>query len=356
MKETKKRDISRVEKICISISIFLVMGIFLGFVVGSLYNKKSAEKNSLEENAKLMSKLEKVKKYFPSVSEMKSVYGTVKDINGNVSKIETGESSNPFEELPTIREVTVTHSTKIVKQEQKSPAEFQKEMEAFQKKMQQNLNGTISDAVPPATFTEKEIKASDIKVNDMITVESSTNIKTSAEIEAAKIIVSSNNLPPSSNILPAAPAQPSALSAPAINRNQQTINVPTPPAGQAAQLTSPSPVAALLPAAQSNTPLAAPPATIAAAPAPPAASVTQPPATSSGGIPVQSTVPLPTQVAPPVQLIPTMPTNNATPPVTLTPTPAGPPAGSNTQAPSLTEVPLLPNTQGTAVAGPPNVV
>ena len=251
MEETKKRFTA--------ILIFFIIGVLLGFGVSISYNKKSAEKNSLEENAKLMSQLEKAKKFFPSIPEMKSVFGTVKEINGNIVRVETGESLNPFEELPAIREVTVTQSTKIVKQEQKSPAEFQKEMEAFQKKMQQNLNGTAPNAVPVNPFMEKELLLSDIKVNDRISAESDKNIKTAAKFEATRIVVSSNNLPAPPTAITSAAAPPPPPAAPA----QPSAAPPIPPTGSSAQSIPPPPPAAA--PAQSS---AAPPIPPAAPPAP----------------------------------------------------------------------------------------
>ena len=116
--------------------------------------------------------------------EMLSVSGAVKSINGNTLIIETGENPNPFEQLPSTREIAVTQSTKIVRQDQKNPEEFQTENEEYQKKLQSGASG----AIPPVPTIEMDIKLSDIKVNDFVTIVSDKNIKNSASFEAVKVI------------------------------------------------------------------------------------------------------------------------------------------------------------------------
>lgn len=175
-----------------SVILVLVFGIFAGFMAGVYYEKKNSREYPGSQNnqlAQLQSQLDKAKKYFPSIPEMKSLIGTVKQIKGGIIIIETQQAPNPFEELPTSREVTVTTSTKIVRQEQKTPLDFGKEMAEFQKKIQQNVNGTIPSALPPVPFAEKQLGLADIKINDQIIVESDKNIKTDVKFEATRIIV-----------------------------------------------------------------------------------------------------------------------------------------------------------------------
>src|ERR1035437_10270183 len=80
--------------------------------------------------------LTKAKAAFPTQPTMSSVFGTVKSVSGNTVTIQTQPSMNPFENLPAVRTLTVTSTTKMVKNEQKDTAVFQQEMTDFQKAMQ----------------------------------------------------------------------------------------------------------------------------------------------------------------------------------------------------------------------------
>ena len=184
-----KRGISMVHA---SVILVLVLGMFAGFMAGVFYEKKNSREAPGSQNnqlAQLQSQLDKAKKYFPSIPDTKSLIGTVKQIKGGIITIETLQPPNPFEELPTSREVAVTASTKIVRQEQKSPQDYGKEMAEFQKKIQQNANGSIPSAVPPVPFVEKPLGLADIKINDQIIVESDKNIKADVKFEATRIVV-----------------------------------------------------------------------------------------------------------------------------------------------------------------------
>lgn len=182
-------------KIKLTILVIFLIGLSIGFVLGvyinkSVFNNKTADSVNpdgqlIRENSELKAQLESVKKYFPSNPEMLFVTGAVKSANGNLLVIETGINPNPFEQLPTTREITVAPSTKIVKQEYKNPEVLRAENEEYQRK----LESGISDAVPPANTIENNIGLSEIKANDLITAVSENNIKYSTSFEAAKIIL-----------------------------------------------------------------------------------------------------------------------------------------------------------------------
>jgi len=194
----------------IAVSVFLI-GLFLGFSVGIAYKSKQAAQNS-NIDQKLLSQLEKAKKLFPPILEMRSVSGTIKKVNGNVITIEAYPSPNPFEELPSVREIIVTENTKIIRQEQKNPIEFQKEYEDYQKRISQQSTANLSVPllIPPSPFTEEQIQISDIKAVDLILVEADENIKTTASFEATRITVQTSA--PITPLIPATPVSGAANS------------------------------------------------------------------------------------------------------------------------------------------------
>ncbi len=180
--------------------------------------------------------LGKVKALFPSQQATTSIGGTIKSISGNVITIETSKSANPFEDAPTVREVTVTSATSIVKRESKDPKIFQQEMEAYQKVIQKAVTVPVATTSTPPTavqaplpFSETAIAISDLKAGDTITIEASQNIGTAASFEATKITRISEAVPagtaPVVNTPP--PANPAGMA--------PVVNTPPPanPAGMA---------------------------------------------------------------------------------------------------------------------------
>jgi hypothetical protein len=147
-------------------------------------------KNVGTMDVKLSQELEKAKKLFPSIPDMRSLSGIIVSISDNVITIKTPDPSNPFEELPTMRDVVVTPDTKIVKQAQENQAQFQKEFQDFQKKVQAaGANAGLRPITSQLPSNETQLRLFDLKVNDRIAVEAKENIKTSTRFEATKITV-----------------------------------------------------------------------------------------------------------------------------------------------------------------------
>lgn len=185
--------------------------------------------------------LSKVKTLFPSVQgPVLSVGGMIKSISNNVITIETPKSANPFEDTPTVREITVMSATSIVKRELKDPKAFQQEMDAFQKAAQKIVPvtaGTTSTPAasanvptPPVPFKEIKLDISDLKVGDTVSVEAGKDIKMATSFETTKIILLSEAVPagsaPTVNTPP--PANP-AGAAPIVNTPQVRTDGGVPP-------------------------------------------------------------------------------------------------------------------------------
>lgn len=157
----------------------LVVGLVVGFMFGA--------SGTNSEVAQLRAQIEAAKKFFPATPEMRLISGTVKSVSGNTVILESLPSSNPFEDLPKERSITVVDTTKLVSFEQKDQATFQKEMEAFSKQVADTKSAGVSRGMPPAPFSEKSIKLEDIKVGTMVSVEADENIKDKAAFVATKI-------------------------------------------------------------------------------------------------------------------------------------------------------------------------
>jgi hypothetical protein len=123
--------------------------------------------------------------------EVSSISGTVKAVNGNKITL----TIRPLEPLadPALdeRTITVDNNTKISGTEQKYPQILQKEMEDFQKNMQERINNKDLAAQPldppRSTYEKKEITLASIKTGDIITVIAKENIKDKKEFVATEI-------------------------------------------------------------------------------------------------------------------------------------------------------------------------
>ena len=199
------------------IVVALVAG-YVGYMVG--VSSKGGVSNSNSDSA-LQAKLDEVKKMFPPMPDSNFVYGQVKSVNGNVITLST-PPSNPFDESPATRQITVDSSTKIVKNENKSSEIIQGEQEAYQKKMSAWKPGsTDTPPTPPMPFIEKKVSVSEIKEGDQLSVEAATKIRMQEKFTAIKIVVQTSMapIPPStatanSTPPPASPVLPPATTTP----------------------------------------------------------------------------------------------------------------------------------------------
>jgi uncharacterized protein YkvS len=143
--------------------------------------------------------------------EIKSVFGQVKKIEGKNITLKI-RSLEPLAD-PNLdeRTVVVNENTKIYQLEQKNQKDYQKEMDEFNKKLQEQTKtsalGQIGLLTPPEFFTKKTVALADIKVGQQLTVIAADNIKEAKEIKALEISLQfiPSSIPSASNILPTAP-------------------------------------------------------------------------------------------------------------------------------------------------------
>lgn len=209
------KNIDKKKMVSMLVVVALVAG-FVGYMLGS-----GSKGGSLGLGGGLSTsdkeKLEEVKKMFPQMPDSNYISGQVKSVSGKTITLNTPKS-NPFDEAPTVRQVSVTSKTKIVRNENRSPEVVQKEQEAYQKKMASWKPGSSeTPPTPPMYSVEKEISISDIKANDQISIEAATQVRMLEKFEAVKIIVQmSAALPPPPASTPlSTPTPPPAAPAPA---------------------------------------------------------------------------------------------------------------------------------------------
>jgi hypothetical protein len=177
--------------------ITLIVGLGLGYYFGSSSSSLPLPGSSSSDMQKLQQQIEKAKEMFPVAEDIRYLYGVIEDVNQNSITVKTSESPNPFDELPREWNIAIGDNTIIIKQEQKDPAQYQKEMRSYQAKIQKisPTAGSPSSPgpypMPPMSYTETSMTVSGLKKGDYVSVTSAENIKQKTTFEAAKIIVQS---------------------------------------------------------------------------------------------------------------------------------------------------------------------
>lgn len=135
-------------------------------------------------------RLQESGQYFAMSGEMKSVLGQIADVSNNKITLKI----RPIEPLddPELdnRIIVVTDSTKIYQMVQKDQTQYQKEMDEFNKKIQEQMKSPekmTSLIAPPELFTKEEATISDLKADQQIEVSSDDNIRNAKEFEAVEI-------------------------------------------------------------------------------------------------------------------------------------------------------------------------
>lgn len=193
---------SRQTTILIIVLVFLsfIFGLGAGLQIGG--GKKNSNKNAKSGGNTYQAGWDAAKKrladsefypMMPGGMEIKTISGEVIAVKDNKIAVK----ARPLEPLadPNLdaRIVVSDSNTKIYQMEQRDREIVQKEMEEFQKAIQERMkNPAAADTAPitpPATFTKKEIKISDIKAGQQITVSSDADVKNAKEIKATEITV-----------------------------------------------------------------------------------------------------------------------------------------------------------------------
>lgn len=175
--------------------IFSGIGYFAGRI--SVSSKKSAtlEKNTFEDGLeaaynRLMQRGQAgIAARGYGFRESNSIGGSVKEINNGVIALNVNPVNVLADPALDVRMVDA-NSAKIYKQVEKTPEDLQKDMEAFDKKMQELANNSEAELpAPPEPFGKQEISLNELKAEDRILITAEKDIHNVKEFKAIEILV-----------------------------------------------------------------------------------------------------------------------------------------------------------------------
>jgi len=197
---TKKMDQKLLSPLKILLAAFVVFAVILTvFLVGYFFGSKEKVITSTITGKPIQNtfeagwqaarqKLEQSGLLRPEPEEIFTLSGTITAVSKNQISLKANPTVlNPLaDQAPEMRTVTVTSETKIIKLTPKTSEEIAKEAEDFREAMSSLEPGT-TPPTPPSPYTEEEIKITDLKNGDVISVTSDTNIKMAAKFVAKEI-------------------------------------------------------------------------------------------------------------------------------------------------------------------------
>jgi len=178
--------------------VFLGLGIFIGIKISKKPIPQGAATNAENtyqagwDAAKARLSQSPMGRIIPEGMEIRNISGSIQKIEGNKVIVKINLTDPLSDPALDIRIVTIDSNTKISLNAQKDPAQFQKDMQEFQDKMkaqQGQVDASVQQAplFPPMSFEQKEIKISDLKENQQVSVIANENIKDKKEFIAAEI-------------------------------------------------------------------------------------------------------------------------------------------------------------------------
>ena len=167
----------------------LLAGSFLNFScpLGLLTNQNSYEAGWQAANQKL----EESGLLRPEQEEVFTISGIITGVFENQITLKSDPVVvNPLAmQAPESRTVTITEETKIIRQTPKTREKLMAEEEKWQSEMDKlKPEDAAFPPSPPSPYIEEEIKLSDLKTGDKISVTSNQNIKFATTLEAVQII------------------------------------------------------------------------------------------------------------------------------------------------------------------------
>ena len=129
----------------------------------------------------------------------------VRFISGNIQEVKNDKITikiNPLEPLadPNLdtRIIGLSH-TKIYKMVERDPVQYQKEMNEFNEKMQEQINNPSTNGgvmpeplIPPEMFNKQEVDISELQVGQQISITTKEDIREIKQFEAEEITIQSN--------------------------------------------------------------------------------------------------------------------------------------------------------------------
>ncbi len=177
-----------------TIIIIALVFFILGFVSNNVYHKQIKGDDTFEAGWQAAKQRLAESGFSPMTEDMEIV-----SINGEVKQIQDNKISlkiNPLEPLADpkldIRIIEVDSNTKIYQLTQRDQEQYQKEMEEFDKKAQEQMENPEAIAEPggyPEPYTKEEVSLDNIQVGQLISVEAQENIKDVKQFKAIGVII-----------------------------------------------------------------------------------------------------------------------------------------------------------------------
>lgn len=139
-----------------------IVGLVIGYGVGTWQSGKEIKRLHAGIDA-----------IFPQNTEIKVLFGEVKEVRGGALVIDVRQMQSPFENLPSEREVVVTDATKILRSTVKSDAVFAQETA---ERKTRGIAGT------PSRVGETSVPLKDIHAGDWVRVSTRGDARRSAKI------------------------------------------------------------------------------------------------------------------------------------------------------------------------------
>ena len=188
-----------------TIIIIALISFGLGFI-GNIYYKSTTDDTFQSGWEAAKQRLEEIG-YFPMMEGME-----ITSVNGRVEEVKDNKISlkiSPLEPLADSdldnRIVEVDENTKIYQLVGRDMAEYQKETEEFNQRMQEQMANpeTMADLGEyPEPYTKEEISLADIEIGQQITVRTEEDIKDTKQFKAIEITVQSVPVIPGGGIIP----------------------------------------------------------------------------------------------------------------------------------------------------------
>ena len=199
------------------ISLLVALIFFsLGYLVGGVSISSSRSSNTYETGWAAAKKRLADTGFYPVMNnfEVRSISGEVKKIASNSLTIKIRALEPLADANLDERTIVVGADTKIYQLEQKDQATYQKEIEEFNKKAQEQAKNAVpgqagESITPPEFFAKKTVALTDIKAGQQLTAVAADDIKNTKEIKALEISLQfiPGNLPAATNPASAAPVK-----------------------------------------------------------------------------------------------------------------------------------------------------
>ena len=187
---TKK---SQIITICLFVVVFL-LGYSVSYLVdkSSINNSYTAGWNAAKQRVADVGFVPPV----PANMPVESVSGTVQSINGDKITVKIHPLEVFADASLDTRTIDITSGTKMYSVTMVDQKTFAAEMNAFSKKMQTTGTNSATSLTPPSPTTKTAISLSDLKVGNIVSINTSSDIKEVKEFSATEIDVNNPTVVP----------------------------------------------------------------------------------------------------------------------------------------------------------------